>query len=99
MDRKNGGRQTTFPSDSELHILDSPSSIHHSCELEYMLRYKVKAEIEILHEMGAPGLSDTDSPPAGLPLARYLATCINSRVQSSSILAGLRSFELGETMY
>lgn len=64
-----------------------------------MLQYKVKAEIEILHEMGASGLSDTDSPSAGLPLARYLATCINSRVQSSGILAGLRSFESGEIVY
>ena len=88
-----------FHRDSELRILDSPSSIRHSCELEYMLRCKVKAEIEILHEAEASGGSDTGSPLTGLPLTRYLTNRINSRLQSSSVLAGLKSFELGETEY
>lgn len=88
-----------FHYDSELRILDSPSSLHHSCELEYMLRCKVKAEIEILHEVEASGVSDTGSPSTELPLARYVANRINSRVQSSSILGGLGSFEFGEIEY
>jgi hypothetical protein len=60
----------------------------HSGELEYMLRYKIKAEIEILHEAEAAGVSNIGSPSMGLPLVRYLAGHINSRLRLSSITGG-----------
>jgi hypothetical protein len=44
-----------------------------------MLRCKVKAEIEILHEVE---VTDAGSPSAGLPLVRYIADQINSRLLS-----------------
>jgi hypothetical protein len=50
-----------------------------------MLQCKVKAEIEILHEAEAVGLSDIGSP-IGLPLVRYLAKHINARLQSGETL-------------
>jgi hypothetical protein len=49
-----------------------------------MLRYKVKAEIEILHEAEVADISDIGSPSIGLPLVRYLAKHINARLRSSS---------------
>ena len=86
-----------FYRDSKLHKLDLPPSIHHSCELEYMLRCKVKAEIEILHEVGASDVSGLGSPSTGLPLVRYLANHINSTIRSSSTAAEIMSFESEET--
>jgi hypothetical protein len=50
-----------------------------------MLQCKVKAEIEILHEAEAAGISDINSPSNGLPLVHYLAKHVNSRLRSSSI--------------
>ena len=94
MERRNGGRQQTFHCDSKLRKLDLSFSIRHSCELEYMLRFKVKAEIEILHEAKAADISDIGSPSIGLPLVRYLAKHINTRLRSSSKQARLQSFEL-----
>ena len=50
-----------------------------------MLRCKVKAEIEVLHDAEAADISDIGSPSTGLPLVRYLAKHVNSRLRSSSI--------------
>lgn len=85
MDRRNGGRQKLFRSDSKLCISDSPFFVRHSCELEYMLRCKVKAEIEVLHDAEAADFSDIGSPSTGLPLIRYLAKRVNAKLRSSSI--------------
>lgn len=54
-----------------------------------MLRCKVKAEIEILHDAVAADISDIDSPSSGLPLIRYLAKRVNARLRSSSIAGGI----------
>ncbi len=54
-----------------------------------MLRCKVKAEIEILHDAEAADISDTGSPSTGLPLVRYLAKRVNARLRSSSTQAEL----------
>jgi len=62
-----------------------------------MLRCKVKAEIEILHDVGASDVSSLDPPSTGLPLVRYLANHINSTIRSSSIAAEIMSFESEET--